>query len=88
MNEDILVSTVRDILKVHISPHGLDFIQMTLPHGFISDPRPLWPECTCHTLSPTLNNILQLQLVWGELPVSNPTVNLSTGDTLYQGYTW
>lgn len=56
MNEDILVSTVRDILKVHISLHGLDFIKTTLLRGYISDAPRLWPESTCPALCPTLSS--------------------------------
>ena len=84
MSEDIFVSTGRDILKVHISPHGLDFIKTTLLHSFIGDTR-LRSDCTC---PPPLS--LSFHLTWrsqltvsphnhgivrGELRVSHPAVN-------------
>lgn len=36
VSQDILVSTVCDILKVYVSPHGLDYFGMTLLHGYIT----------------------------------------------------
>lgn len=54
---------VSDILKVHVSQHGLDLIKMTSLHDFIYDTGPLGPECTCPALSSTPNICLQLHLL-------------------------
>lgn len=71
-------------LKVHISPHGLDFIKTTL-HGFIGD-TPLRSDCTCPALPLSLSFYLTQRsqltvsphnhgIVRGELRVSHPAVN-------------
>lgn len=100
MSEDIFVPTGRDILKVHISPHGLDFIKTTLLHGFIGD-TPLRSDCTCPALplsiSPSLflsDTTLTAHGVASQsrhcarrTPRFSPRCEpSSTGNTLHQGY--